>query len=336
MTEDKEKITQYFSSVVIRTMRKDLETLKTSGGLVSYAPEAIKREPITTPNPNQNIEIVVPTIAPAEPPAAAPLSETAPKTPLPTAAAKTNKSPVSLFITLIAVVLVLGGSAGFWLIYIKKPVSQPTPTPIISVSPSPEPTIIENNPTLILKNNLKVSTLTLTEPSLKNILLSHLEQNYQATTSLATIELTKEGGDYLTAAEFVENLAPNSLKSFKSGMASSYALVVYLPKQTDRFLGAVLSLNPGTASNTKAIMQNWETADIEQSFDLLFAQVSGQKIRRAETKFSSATFKGIEIRTIALNSPVPDLVFSYAVINDFLVLSTHATLTKTLITGLLP
>ena len=342
MAGNKEKITQYFSNVVVRTMRKDLETLKTGGGLITYTPESVEKSEPFTQAQTPPINIVVPSlVTPDLNPAA---QQQVPQiTPHPSVEnvspqglssivppqQKQDRSSFGLFMVLGAIVVVLGGSLAYWFIYRKGGSPAPTPTPTVSPTESPSPNPIKENPTITLSQSTKTSTLTLGSSTFPVAVLTHLEEQYLATTSLAIITLVGTDGEYLKSDAFIENVSPDSLKSFRATIDTGYALVVYAPEQQTRFLGAVIGIKPGSLATAKTIMQNWETANMEEYFKPLFAHHG--TARRTNQKFTTETIKGHEFRTIPLSGSIGGLIFSYGFVNNYFVITTHATLTKTVI-----
>ncbi|KKU10069.1 MAG: hypothetical protein UX14_C0027G0009 [Parcubacteria group bacterium GW2011_GWF1_45_5] len=325
MAGNKEKITQYFSNVVVRTMRKDLETLKTGGGLITYTPESIEKSEPFTQTQTTPINIVVPVLVT---PDLNPAAQQVPLiTPRPSAEntspqnlssvtppqQKQDRSSFGLFMVLGAIVVVLGGSLAYWFIYRKGGSPAPTPTPTVSPTESPSPNPIKENPTITLSQSTKTSTLTLGSSTFPVAVLTHLEEQYLATTSLAIITLVGTDGEYLKSDAFIENVSPDSLKSFRATIDTGYALVVYAPEQQTRFLGAVIGIKPGSLATAKTIMQNWETANMEEYFKPLFAHHG--TARRTNQKFTTETIKGHE----------------FGFVNNYFVITTHATLTKTVI-----
>ena len=317
-------------------MAKDLKELKQSGGLVAYRPEAVAVK-TEQKKPVQEINIVVPDLTPAQPPnasapgpvktAASPDSQQINNTPGQSPKTQTTSS-IGLLIVLIGTVIALGGSLLYWFVS-KQNKPAPSPAPIISTIESPPP--VKINPVIVFKNSVKTSGLIVEAASFTNDLQTHLDSEYPATTSLATITLLDSSQEYLTADSFIQLIAPESLQSFRASLDSNYALAIAAPKNI-HYLAAVLKVKSQSLTTVQKIMTNWETANMESYFKPLWGH-HGANLK-AETRFINQTIEKHPFRTVAFNSQDKDLIFSYGFVNNYLIISTHATLTKTIISGL--
>lgn len=338
MAENKEKVTQYFSNVVVRTMRKDIEALKKSGGLISYTPEPMAQPNQAAGIKQPDIEIVVPDLGPQtqpqtviQQPAGIPgqaiPSQTTSKPP-----EKNKQSSLGLTLALVGTVLILGGSVAYW-VFLKPNQETPSPSPTVVASETPSPSPVKQNPTVSLKNSSKTSLITIDATPFVDALKNHLQQaEFFATTTLATIELAGSDQEYITSDAFIALISPDSLKSFRATLGPSYAMVVSVPDGTKQYLGAVLEIRTDGMITAQTIMKNWETANIKDYFKPLIQHHSDNT--QTDQKFTAETVLQHQFRTTQLLGSSQGLVFSYGFIDNYLVISTHATLTKAIIQGL--
>jgi len=191
MTDAKQKITQYFSNIVVRTMAKDLKSMASGGGLISYSST---QEANSKPNPVSEfaVPILPPDLSPEQPapaPATPLASESIELTPMvrqkepalppiitkerqQSGSGKANSGDKILYLVLAGLGIVLLGSAGYWLVYPRlatrfRPQATPIPTARASRIPSPPTTAESFN--LQLRQSLPETVLTLPKKTVPKV-----------------------------------------------------------------------------------------------------------------------------------------------------------------------
>jgi len=356
MIDAKQKITQYLSKIVVRTMAKDLESMASGGGLISYS---AKQEASSKPNPVLEfaLPILPPDLFPVQQtptPATPAASESLQLTPLvkqkgpvlSSIAPGENQQPSSkkadagdktLYLVLAGLGIVLLGSAGYWLVYprlVARFNPQPTPSITPRASRIPPPPTTSESLNIQLRQSLPETVLNLFEktvPGLREALADDLSFP-AATSTLRIYNVTDAQGKQLTSQELTNLVVPEALTSFKSSLDEKYLLVSNYLKYDQAFVGIVFTLKPENLSLAQTLMQNWENANLEDYFTALYTPYSF--IKRKAERFTNLTLGGITFRTIALNSDNPSLELIYGFQGNFLLIATHQSVIQALITNL--
>jgi len=217
-------------------------------------------------------------------------------------------------------VLILGLSVGFWMIYPKitqPPVAvSPSQTPLPTAQPTPSPS--PEAPSIILKIQaqkfpLALAALDADELSQKLKVEMLLPE---ATSTLISFEPKLAGGnEYLPGSDLIKIISPNSLISFKSLIDKNYLMLGFWESSNRPSLSLVLSTKPESIDTAKSIAKSWESANMEEYFPVIFLPQIPEK-RKAEN-FKDVIIKGIPARIIVINRQT----FVYAFINNYLVIS---------------
>ncbi len=327
-------VNEYFPSVKIRTLKSDLESLKESGGTFTQEKEIkINKEDYLFQEQKQETVIAPPALEIRQTPSAA---ETTPQQqkigtieqsiqnrPRPASDIVSTTSQDTVSPKLIwglggGLVLVIGLSVGFWLIYpnIRKPIAitpSPSPNPIESPSPSPN----QIAPVLAFKANAEkfpiiMNSLSETELIQKLKLEILLPETVGA---LISFEPKQGAGEYFSGEDLIKILSPNALSSFKSSIGKEYLLLGYWEAEGKASISLVLTVKPETMETAQSIIKSWESANMEEYFPVVFLPQPPEK-RRTET-FKSVKIGNIEARKIVISQQV----FVYALLADRLIIS---------------
>jgi|GEM_PF-4332796 len=325
------------TNIVIRTMKKDLEALRTSGGTISQfppeepSPHSISEEAFlyqNVPKPSQPSEPLPPTLESMDAPPQTPPAPPIPLTPQDTKRGMPGEpfSPRALFFLLGALVFFLVlGIIGYFFIYPKlKPSPEPGRSPVSLPSPQtppPSPTPSPVNPVLSLREQFSSSTLSLFEKTSSSLLVALAQdaETLTASGTLRTLALLGPDTQYLTAKEFAELLLHNPPQSFLASLGSEYVPFVYYDKTSQARFGFAIRLIPETKESVETLMKNWETTTLDQDWAAMFLGRNPGKRKTAALK--AVVAEGVSFREVAYQNN--NAAFAYTVFNDILVVATN-------------
>ena len=327
-------LNEYFPSAKTRTLKSDLESLKESGGAFTREKEVkISKEDYLFQEQKQETVIAPPILEIRQTPSQAQeipqqqkigtieqsiqnRPQVAPE--IMSAVPQDAINPKLIWGLGGGLVLIIGLSVGFWLIYpnTRKPIAvAPTPSPSPVESPTPSPSPIA--PILAFKASAEkfpiiLSSLNETELIQKlklEILLP------EAGGTLISFEPKQGTGKYFSGEDLIKVLSPNALSSFKSSIDKEYLLLGYWETEGEASISLVLTVKPETMETVQSIIKSWESANMEEYFPVVFLPQPPEK-RRAET-FKNVKIGNVEARKIVINQQT----FIYALLADRLIIS---------------
>ncbi len=335
MAESKQKITQYFSNIVVRTLAKDLAAIIAGGGLISYTPRAqLGAEslgPILPPELSVSTQSTPSAPVPQPAVSATPISQ-----PVKLAASKATTGDKILYLLLASLGAILVASVGYWVVFpqIKNRLaSTPTPSPSFAPSALPSPTVLESF-NIQLTQALPETVLALREKTSQALAQALTEDLIfpAATSTLRVYNVTDSQGKQLTSQELANLVVPDALLSFRSALGDNYLLVSYYLRADQPLVGIVFSIKPDNLSLAQTLMKNWESAGLEDYFEALYTPYafSGRKT----ASFQNLAIEDIAFRSLALNSDNSNLELVYGFQGRFLLIGTNREVIQALNTRL--
>ena len=331
------EINEYFPNVKIRTLKSDLESLKQSGGSFIQQKEIkIERENFLFKAQKQESVIAPPALeirsvaSPSGIEALTPqqqkvgsIKQSIQNRPDNPADIKETDSQDAVNPKLLwglggGLILIIGLSIGFWLIYpnINKPLANlPTPSPAKTESPSPSPS--PEAPILALKTPLEKFPIILNSLDVEE-LTQKLRSNVlmpQPIGTLISFEPKLGVGEYLSGENLIKILSPNSLSSLKSTIGKEYLLLGYWETGNKPNLSLVFTIKQESLETAKSIVRSWETANMEEYFPVIFLPQPPEK-RKTET-FRGVKISNVDARMIIINQQK----FIYTIVADKLIIS---------------
>ncbi len=323
-----ERFTPPPSNIRIRTMAKDLEALRTGGGILAteLPPEpppppgarGSEEEAFlyqTPPKETGVLEPRPPSVGEARPDAigAAP-------TPQPIPEAKSRRS---LAFVLASILFILIFSAfGYYVVWplvfnAFLPQEEATPSPSPSLSPSPIPTPV--NPALFLSKPPSLSISVILDEKTSSGLgsgLRSLKDTKAATQSLITLGFLEKNNTYISPQDFASIALSNAPLNFKESLGSHYLPFLYTEKTGELRLGTAFEIKPEAKENLIQLFRTWESGSIERDFAFLFF---GQTPTQRKTNFAAMTREGREFREATFTN---NLSLIWAFSDNLLVITT--------------
>lgn len=330
-------------NIIIRTLEKDLEALRTGGGSVSSPPpqevrtpqpgpeEAFLYEQVPHAEPSPPSIPQPPTLEPAPappPPPRAPLPQETVAVPPPEGRGEKSKVFSGVLIAFFVVLAIAAlGAPGYFFLWPRiaglfKPspsprATLPSPSPTLSPSPSPSPI----NPSILFRSPPgSEKEILLPEKTSDALLLSLSAERAEKETEGTMKALSFRGpdGQYLTGEEFITLLIHNPYPSFTAAAGKKYLPFFYFGK-VNTYFGFALEIKPEAKESVEELLKSWEGASIDQDFALVF--LGDEPGKRKTTTFRQISSGGLLVREVQYQNDALSLAYTFS--QNILLVATH-------------